>query len=63
MVIRPLEHCRSMGHAASRDRTTGAQRDLPRKIARLRALLQRRAPQHVVHLAGLDARAFHRRGE
>ena len=48
------------GHAAGADRATGAQRDLAREVAGLRALLERAAPQHVVDFAGVDTGALDR---
>ncbi len=47
-------------HARGADRAPGTQRDLAREIARLRALLERRAPEHVVDLTRLDPGAFDR---
>ncbi len=48
------------GHAAGADRATGAQRDLAGKVAGLRALLERGAPQHIVDFVSFDTGALDR---
>ena len=63
IAIMPDEHCRSIDIAGTLSGNPARKRALPRDVEALRPLLDRRADDHVVDLAGFDAGALDRFGD